>query len=347
MSKFLSNAADARRSPRFIRLSETPAVLLTETPRGVVQHTDGGDGPAFLALHGGMGGYDQSLILAEALLGNTPDYRVIALSRPGYLGTPRASGDTPEASAWSEKSATFPADARDSKASALSEKSATFRADAGASEQADLFAALLDTLGIERAVVAAVSAGGPSAIAFAARHPQRCAGLILVSTASGRFDVPDYVLKRLRWFGWLIRVPGLMSLLAWLRGRQPEKAAARAIGDPALVRKTLDHPEAGPLLLQLLRSTFDRLAERMPGTLAETMGFATLPPLPFSGVTAPTLVIHGDADRVVPFSHGERSAGEIAGAALHVVVGGGHTALFTHLDEVRAAAQAFLAGLEG
>ena len=68
----------------------------------------------------------------------------------------------------------------------------------------------------------------------------------------------------------------------------------------------------------------------MPGTLAETMGFATLPPLPFSGVTAPTLVIHGDADKVVPFSHGERSAREIAGAALHVVPGGGHTALFTH-----------------
>lgn len=309
MSNTLSHAADARRSPRFVPLSEQPPVLLTDTPRGVVQHTDGGDGPAFLALHGGMGGYDQSLILAEALLGKTPDYRVIALSRPGYLGTPRKSGD-------------------------------------GAAEQADLFAALLDTLGIERAVVAAVSAGGPSAIAFAARHPQRCAGLILVSTASGRFDVPDYVLKRLGWFGWLIRVPGLMSLLAWLRGRQPEKAAARAIGDPALVRRTLDHPEAGPLLLSLLASTFDRLAERMPGTLAETMGFAKLRPLPFSEVTAPTLVIHGDADRVVPFSHGERSAREIAGAALHAVPGGGHTCLFTHLDEVRAAARVFLARLE-
>lgn len=309
MSNTLSHAADARRSPRFVPLSEQPPVLLTDTPRGVVQHTDGGDGPAFLALHGGMGGYDQSLILAEALLGKTPDYRVIALSRPGYLGTPRKSGD-------------------------------------GAAEQADLFAALLDRLGIERAVVAAVSAGGPSAIAFAARHPQRCAGLILVSTASGRFDVPDYVLKRLGWFGWLIRVPGLMSLLAWLRGRQPEKAAARAIGDPALVRKTLDHPEAGPLLLSLLASTFDRLAERMPGTLAETMGFAKLRPLPFSEVTAPTLVIHGDADRVVPFSHGERSAREIVGAALHAVPGGGHTCLFTHLDEVRAAARVFLARLE-
>lgn len=308
MSTIKSHAADARRSPRFIPLTEKPPVLLTDTPLGVIQHTDGGEGTAFLALHGGMGGYDQSLVLAETLLGKSPGYRVIALSRPGYLGTPRSSGDS-------------------------------------AAAQADLFAALLDTLGIDKAVVAGVSAGGPSAITFAARHPQRCAGLILVSAASGRFDVPDYVLKRLAWFGWLVWVPGLTSLLAWLRGQQPEKAAARAIGDPALVRTTLDHPEAGPLLTALLRSTFERMAERMPGTLAETMGFASLPPLPFAEVTAPTLVIHGDADKVVPLSHGECSARQIAGAELHVVHGGGHTSLFTHIDEVRAAARAFLGRL--
>lgn len=305
MSTIKSQAADARRSPRFIPLTDKPPVLTTDTPLGVVQHTDGGEGAAFLALHGGMGGYDQSLVLAETLLGKVPDYRVIAVSRPGYLGTPRASGDS-------------------------------------AAEQADLFAALLDRLGIERAVVAGVSAGGPSAIAFAARHPQRCAGLILVSAASGRFDIPEYVLKRMRWFGWLVRVPGLMSLLAWLRGRQPETAAARAIGDPALARKTLDHPEAGPLLISLLGSTFERMAERMPGTLAETMAFADLPPLPFGEVSAPTLVIHGDADKVVPFSHGEQSARLIAGAELCVIAGGGHTSLLTHIDEVRARAKAFL-----
>jgi len=305
MSTIKSQAADARRSPRFVPLTEKPPVLLTDTPLGVVQHTDGGEGPAFLALHGGMGGYDQSLVLAEALLGRAPDYRVIALSRPGYLGTPRASGDS-------------------------------------AAAQADLFAALLDRLGIERAVVAAVSAGGPSAIAFAARHPERCAGLILVSTAGGRFDVPAYVVKRLRWFGWLVRVPGLLSVFAWLSGRNPEKAAARAIGDPALVRRTLDHPEAGLLFASLMRSTSERLAARLPGTVAETLGFADLPPLPFDKVSAPTLVIHGDSDAVVPFSHGERSARLIAGAEFCVVPGGGHVSLFTHLDEVRARVERFL-----
>ncbi|MCM5557568.1 alpha/beta fold hydrolase [Pleomorphomonas sp. JP5] len=309
MSKTLSRVADARLSPRLVSPAKTPAVLFTRTRLGVVQHSDDGDGPAFLALHGGMGGYDQSLILAEALLGKSPGYRVIALSRPGYLGTLPSPGDSsPE-------------------------------------QQADLFAALMDTLGIERAIVAAVSAGGPSAIAFAARYRRRCAGLILVSTASGRLDVPDHVLKRLRWFGWLIRVPGLLPLLTRMRGRRPETAAARAVGDPALAAQTLAHPEAGPLLTALLDSTFDRLAARMPGTLADTMGFASLPPLPFAGVTAPTLAIHGDADKVVPFSHGERSAREIAGATLHVVPGGGHTCLFTHLDEVRESVRAFLARL--
>ncbi len=305
MSTDTAHAPDVRRTPCFIPLTDRPPVLLTDTRLGVVQHTDGGDGPVLLALHGGMGGYDQSLVLAETLLGKAPAYRVIAVSRPGYLGTPREGRES-------------------------------------AAQQADLFAALLDTLGIERAVVAAVSAGGPSAISFAARHADRCAGLILVSTASGRFDVPDYVLKRLSWFGWLVRVPGLLSLLAWLRGRKPEKAAARAIGDPALVRSTLDHPEAGPLLLGLLSTTFQKMAARMPGTVAETIGFADLPPLPFDQVRAPTLVIHGDADKVVPFSHAERSAREITGAELFVVPGGGHTSLLTHIDAVRERARAFL-----
>jgi pimeloyl-ACP methyl ester carboxylesterase len=58
-----------------------------------------------------MGGYDQSLILAQTI-GNS-DYRYIAISRPGYLGTPMDSGKTAE-------------------------------------QQGDLIAALLDTLGIEK-----------------------------------------------------------------------------------------------------------------------------------------------------------------------------------------------------
>ena len=297
MSKSIVSSPGGRRLSRVVP-------HLTTTRLGVVEHRDDGDGPALLALHGGMGGFDQSRLLAEALLAEPAGFRVIALSRPGYLGTPLRDGDP-----------------------------------------ADLYAALLDELDIDRAVVAAVSAGGPSAIAFAARHPDRCAGLILVSTASGWFEVPEHVIRRLKQFQALCRVPGLARLMGWVMGRHPERA--RSVRDPDLLRRTLEHPEAGPLMLALQRSVFQRLAERLPGTIADTLAFADLPPLPLDQVLAPTLVIHGDGDQVVPFAHGVRSAGEIAGADLLVVPGGEHVCLFTHLDEVRAQVAGFLGRVRG
>jgi len=282
-----------------------PAARVTPTSIGSIEYTDEGEGPVVMTLHGGMGGHDQSRLLALALLGDHPAYRVLAVSRPGYLGTPLTSGSTPD-------------------------------------EQADLFAALLDSLGIKRAIIAAVSAGGPPAIAFAARHPDRCAALILVSTASGTFAVPDFAIRRLRQFQKLVRLPGVARLLGWLGNRQPEKAAARSIRDAEVLKQTLAHSEAGPLLLALQGSIFDRLAQRLPGTLSDTLAFADLLPLPLGSVVSPTLVIHGTSDAVVPFAHGERSAREIGGAELFAVPDGEHVALFTHLDEVRQRVSVFL-----
>ncbi len=124
---------------------------LTDTKRGRIEYAEFGQGPAVIALHGAMGGYDQSLILARTIGDN--GYRYIAASRPGYLGTPVGEGRTPEA-------------------------------------QADLCAALLDELGIENAAVMAVSGGGPCAIHFALHHKSRCRGLVLVSTCGERVDTP-------------------------------------------------------------------------------------------------------------------------------------------------------------
>ena len=108
---------------------------ISRTSHGPVEYTSTGEGPAVLALHGGMGGYDQGLILARAALNDTGHFHVISVSRPGYLNTPLRSGETPE-------------------------------------EQADMFAYLLDRLGVERSFVIAVSAGGPSALQFARRYPR-------------------------------------------------------------------------------------------------------------------------------------------------------------------------------
>ncbi len=60
-------------------------------------------------------------------------------------------------------------------------------------------------------------------------------------------------------------------------------------------------------------------------------------------VQVPTLVIHGDADRIVPFaSSGQRTAEMIPGARLVVVKGGPHFISWTHAEEVNTALLSFL-----
>lgn len=283
-----------------------PAPCAVRTPAGPVEAAIAGDGPAVLALHGGMGGCDQSWLLARALLGDTTRFRVIAVSRPGYLGTPLSSAGSPEA-------------------------------------QADLCAALLDRLGIPDALVLAVSAGGPGAIQFAARHPGRCSGLILVSACTGTLDIPPEVRSRLPLMGLLARLPFLPALMRRRAGRDPERTAARSIRDPGLRAGTLAHPEAGPLLRELQIGTLTRLAERLSGTLNDIRRFEHLEPLPLAAVRAPVLAVHGTGDRIVPVEHARRVTAAVPGAELLAIPDGEHVSLFTHLDIIRAAAGAFIA----
>jgi pimeloyl-ACP methyl ester carboxylesterase len=276
-----------------------PSPLTTRVRMGLVQHTDTGAGPALLALHGGMGGYDQSWLLARALIADLTPYRVLALSRPGYLGTAQSLGRTPDA-------------------------------------QADLYAELLDALGIEKALVAAVSAGGPSAIQFALRHPGRCAGLVLVSTATGPLETAPAFLKRLQKMVWINRVPGLVALMRRRLMENPLSGATRSIGDPDLAARTLAHPIAGPLFLATQRSSLSQVSRRLPGTLVDTKYFQAMPKPPYDRIFAPVLSIHGDADPVVPISHSTQLVDATPHARRVILAGGGHMALFSHLDEVRA-----------
>ena len=152
------------------QLSSKLVPKTARTALGVVEYIEIGDGPVVVSIHGAMGGYDQSLILAQTI-GNV-GYRYIAMSRPGYLGTPMSSGQTSE-------------------------------------QQGDLIAALLDMLCIAKAGVIAVSGGGPSAVQFGLRHSDRCAGLVLVSTCADKVDTPIpfsfKVMKYLARWPWFVK----------------------------------------------------------------------------------------------------------------------------------------------
>lgn len=269
------------------------------------------EGRPVVAIHGGMGGWDQSALLAQAAFGAAAlggggegPLNVLAVSRPGYLGTPMASGPGPAA-------------------------------------QADLVAAALDRLGLAGAVVVAVSAGGPSALEFARRHPGRAEGLILVSACTGRLALPRAVRVALPMMRLMARFPRL----ARGRGPDPQRAMRRAIRDPATRARLKADPEAWALLAGLVRSAGSDLPRRLPGTLADTDTFTRMAPIPVADLRLPVLVVHGRADRIVGFEHGARIAREVPEADLLAIECGEHVAVFTHLDTVRARVAAFLAGL--
>jgi pimeloyl-ACP methyl ester carboxylesterase len=279
----------------------TPAPVLLRTPRGPVEYAAFGDGPAVLALHGAMGGYDQGLILARAV--GVSGFRYVAVSRPGYLGTPLDFGRTP-------------------------------------AEQADRCIEVLDALGIPTAAVIAVSGGGPCALQLALRHPDRCWGLVMVSACSdtleNRLPLAWHVLKLVaRW-------PALAGVLGRRAARDPEAGARRSISDPVVCARTVRDPEAGPLLAALQASTSDRLALRMPGTendIAETRRPLAYP---LERIAAPLLAVHGTADAMVPFAQARALAARVPGAELLAIDGGEHVSLFTHLDAFRARVGTFL-----
>lgn len=283
-----------------------PQPVLTATAAGVIEHTDSGTGRTLMTLHGGMGGFDQSWLLARAMLPGLSGLRILALSRPGYLRTPQTVGATPD-------------------------------------RQADAYAALLDALGIERTVVAAISAGGPSAIAFAIRHPDRCERLILISAATGPLETAPIYIRRLRQLRLLSAVPGLAGWMARRRLSDPDGALRRGIPGDAERQRTLEHPAAGPLVLAVLATSFSNLPRRIPGTLTDTVYFQTMASPDYSRIAAPILVIHGDADPTVPAEHAHRILRAAPTSDRLVIPGAGHLALFTHLDDVRDAVASFLA----
>ena len=117
---------------------------LVQTPCGPIEYATVGRGAPLLLVHGAGGGFDQGLDIATELAQR--GLRVITVSRFGYLRTP-------------------------------------LPADASAAAQADAHRCLLDALGIEGAVITGVSAGAPSALQFALRHPQRTRGVVLLVPA--------------------------------------------------------------------------------------------------------------------------------------------------------------------
>lgn len=263
------------------------AGLLAKTSAGPVEYQVSGQGAAVIYAHGTPGGYDQGLAFAQFF--DPERCMVIAPSRPGYLGTPQSSGASPE-------------------------------------QQADMYAALLDKLGIKQASVIGFSGGGPSALQFALRHPERCRSLVMIGAIVQRYCPAESLRQQPAWKRYLLqRVEHLLVSDLFLYCILP------------FIRLLpLGHVMAG----MLCSGTIYHLREA--GYHNDQRHFAAIEQYPLAQIKVPTLIVHGTNDEDVPFEDAQLMARSIPRVTLIALNKGNHASFFVHARTLIPIIQHFL-----
>jgi pimeloyl-ACP methyl ester carboxylesterase len=263
-----------------------------QTPYGSVQYAERGQGPPLLFSHPLVGGFDVGLGCAEPWIGE--GFRVIAPSRFGYLGSSLPQGGLP-------------------------------------ADQADAYALLLDALEVERAAMAGFSAGGPSVIQFALRHPDRTSGLILFGSAlPGKAGRPPRPVARLLF----------TDLVFWTLKASLPTLFLRCLGMPKGFQPT---PDQWTGILESEESLFP-IRPRKQGVLYDS--YVSNPDVqgyPLEELSVPTLIVNARDDGLSAFENAASAAERIPGAELLAIDHGGHLLLGSEGLIVREVAR-FLAG---
>ncbi|MDB5914408.1 MAG: alpha/beta hydrolase [Ramlibacter sp.] len=252
---------------------------------GPIEYQEAGSGAALLVVHGSGGGHDQGMAFGKGLAG--PGIRVIAMSRFGYLGTPMPADGSPAA-------------------------------------QADAHVCLLDALGIGRAAVLGASAGAPSAMQMAIRHPARTSALVLLvplaykpaAVADSAKPLPAAAEKMLlRLVGsdflfWAALHVARDQVIRFVLATPPELAAAAPPAERARVARMLE----GIL----------PVSARAAGLRSDSVLGKGLPPYPLESIRAPTLVISTRDDGFGTYASAQYTASRIPGAKFVGFDHGGH-----------------------
>ncbi len=172
--------------------------------------------------------------------------------------------------------------------------------------------AVLDHFQVKKAHVVGVSMGGMISQRVALAAPARVLSLTSIMSSSGARGLPE------------ARPEVLRALLSRPASRDLEDIANfymklfKLIGSPAF---PVPEAEMRERILMGLRRSY------MPqGSARQTMAIVadSTRAEELRGLKVPTLVIHGKADRLVPFANGEDTARRIAGAKLVAIEGMGH-----------------------
>jgi pimeloyl-ACP methyl ester carboxylesterase len=266
-----------------------------KSSEGDIEYILEGSGPVILISHGVTGGIDQGIGLVDMYIGK--DYRYLYISRFGYLKS-------------------------------------SFPDNPSAKLQARAYKELLDYLGIDSVFMFGNSAGGPSAIHFAIDYPERCKGLILVSSAvpgNTKPLPPEPVMKVV--FG--------CDFIYWsaikLFGRNMLQMFV-----PGPVLKKLSKPERKELINDIFLAGFP-ISYRSKGVMFDT--YVSNPSIDegiaFESITSPSLVIHAVDDPAPPVEGAREISARIPGCELITSGVGGHLIL-GHEKEIKKSVSLFI-----
>jgi len=275
---------------------------VVQTPCGPIEYAVAGDGKPVLVVHGAGGGYDQGMDFAKQLVDG--GFRVIVMSRFGYLRTPLPS-------------------------------------DPSAAAQADAHACLLDALGIRHAAIIGASAGAPSSMQFALRHPERTTALVLLvpaayvprpaggapmQTPAGTAFLFDTALKS--------------DFLFWVAIKLARQTLVRAIlATPPAVLETASADEQ-ERVAQTLEHVLP-ISPRRRGLVNDAAVVASLPRYELERIGVPTLVMSTADDLFGTFDTARYTAEHIPRARFVGYSSGGHLWV-GHQKEVVSKIIAFL-----
>lgn len=276
-------------------LNRSPQVV--DTAVGPMEYAEAGEGSPLLFAHGALGGYDQGLGMTALFWMN--GFRVIAPSRPGYLGTPLQNGATVE-------------------------------------EQGDALAGLLDALGIDRVAAMGFSGGGPPSYALAARHPDRVSCLVEISSPATAYEMNPVLMKATLshvgsgLYAWLVRIMLERFPEAAIRNFLQDEATLEKDEITALARRILTDPYRAAFVTQVWAARVRRVAERLPGTRNDLAQNPTLTRLPLSDVACPVLIVQSPAPE--PTRHAQHAAATLRQPELRWLRDGCHIGLWLNDD---------------
>jgi pimeloyl-ACP methyl ester carboxylesterase len=274
------------------RVRAVPSTTLS-TALGTIEYADAGQGPPVLMSHGILGSHAEGATMVKTYVGY--GFRTVAPSRMGYFG------------------------------STLPERPSAVM-------QADLYALLLDSLEIDRAITLGFSAGGPSAIAFALQRPDRVRALVLTSSALPGAKTPPQAVRP------FMRVFLGSDFLFWLTQKATPTLFGRMMGVPKGYTANADEK----VVIGEVGDSLFPLAPRVRGAMFDTfIGNPWVNRAGLEDIQVPTLIIHAADDTLAPYANAVAAAPRIPRASFMTIVRGGHLFL-GHEREVRAAIGSFL-----